>query len=261
MNLLCADDQCQHTDDDFDLLANLGGQISEIVANAWFRMKLNEKEAARQMLLESLVKAQEEERSRLGRELHDGAGQTLTGLLMHLKALERRAQATELHDDLAESLDLVSGTIKELRQISHHLRPAALDELGLETAILTLLRDMCQESPLQWETEINLDERPVPNEIEIGLYRIAQECLTNVLRHAQATSLRLELVRDPQAIRMAIEDNGSGFEPEAVASNGQRGIGLLSMQERTELLGGTFDVFSGVGEGTLVQVRVPMSEA
>lgn len=260
INLLCRDSQCDHSSDDFELLASLGAQISEIVANAWFRMKLNEKEAARQMLLESLVRAQEEERARLGRELHDGAGQTLTGLLMHLKAMEQNSQEGELHSGLEESLGLVSSTIQELRQISHRLRPAALDELGLETAVLTLLRDMCEDAGLRWVTQIDLDDEALPSEVEIGLYRIAQESLTNVIRHARASDIRVELVRIPHAIGMAIEDNGVGFDPEEVASKGQKGMGLLGMRERTELLGGSFDVFSTAGEGTLVQVRIPVVE-
>jgi len=260
INLICADEACQHSEDDFDLLASLGSQVSEIVANAWYRMKLNEKEAARQMLLESLVKAQEEERARLGRELHDGAGQTLTGLLMHLKALERRSSETDLQDDLTKSLDLVSGTIQELRQLSHHLRPAALDELGLETALLTLLDDMCPDANLQSVTQIDLDDQELPTETEIGLYRIAQECLTNVVRHAQAGMVRMELVRIPYAVCLSIEDNGQGFNPEEAAASGQGGMGLLSMQERAELLGGSFEVFSTKGEGTLVQVRIPVLE-
>lgn len=260
MNLVCGDEQCTHSKDDFELLASLGGQISEIVGNAWLRMKLKEKEAARRLLLESLVRAQEEERSRLGRELHDGAGQTLTGLLMHLKAVERRAESSDLHDDLAESLELVSGTIQELRQISYRLRPAALDELGLEAAVLALLNDMCEDANLQWDTEIDLGDQTLPSGIEIGLYRIAQECLTNVLRHAQADSVHVKLAQEGHAICFSLEDNGVGFNPDELAARGRRGMGLLSMQERSELLGGTFDVYSAVGEGTLVQVRIPVME-
>ncbi len=128
INLICADaPKCDHSDDDFELLSSLGGQISEIVANAWLRMKLREKEAARQVLLESLVNAQEEERSRLGRELHDGAGQALTTLLVRLKALEKRAAATGLRDDLEQSLDVVSSTIQEF---ARDLLPPAPGRLG-----------------------------------------------------------------------------------------------------------------------------------
>lgn len=260
ISLICRDAECDHSKDDLEVYASLGAQISEIVANAWFRMKLNEKEAARQLLLESLVKAQEEERARLGRELHDGAGQTLTGLLVHLKALEQSAGESEFQGDLSESLEIVSTTIQELRQISHRLRPAALDELGLETAVLTLLRDMCEDAGLRWKTQIDLDDGALSSEVEIGLYRIAQECVTNALRHAQASDIALELVRIPQAVSMSIEDNGMGFDPDELAEREQRGMGLLSMQERTELLGGSFEVFSTVGEGTLVRVRIPVFE-
>ncbi len=135
-----------------------------------------------------------------------------------------------------------------------------MDELGLEAAISALLRDMCADAGVECSPKIELGDTPLPSEVEIGLYRIAQESLTNILRHAQATHIRLELVQTPYSVCMVIEDNGAGFDAEKLATSGRRGMGLLSMQQRTELLRGSFDVYSSLGEGTLVQVRIPVLE-
>ncbi|MFO7679724.1 MAG: histidine kinase, partial [Chloroflexota bacterium] len=185
MNLLCQEDHVLG-DDDLDLLSDIGVQISEIVANDWLRLKLAEKELSRQALLESLVEAQEEERGRLARELHDGSGQMLTTLLVRLKTLEKKAESDEMRQGLASTLDVVAETIDQLRDLSHRLRPAALEEFGLSVALETLLDDVAHEAGLKTSSHLDLNGDSLPSGIEVTLYRIAQECLTNIIRHAQA---------------------------------------------------------------------------
>jgi signal transduction histidine kinase len=244
--------------DDMDLLAAIGSQVSEMVANAWLRMKLKEKEIARQVLLESLVKAQEEERGRLARELHDGAGQTLTSLLVRMKTLEK-SNLPERRQALENMQEIVSQTIEEIREISYRLRPVVLEQFGLPLALQTLTQETAKNSGLQISCQCQLADADLPEEIEMTLYRIAQEGLTNVLKHANARSVKLELRRDEQSIHLCIEDDGIGFDPNIPpASNGKRHLGLLSMQERAEILGGTVDVYTAPGQGTALEVVIPL---
>ena len=256
INLLCEKD-VEISADDMELLASIGSQISEIVANAWLQIKLAEKEAARQVLLESLVNAQEEERARLARELHDGAGQTLTSLLVRLKALEKRSP--EQQKDLQTMQTLVSGTIQQVRDLAYRLRPVELDEFGLSRALEILVEDMTKSTTLKYSCQCSDDVQLISQEVQVILYRIAQESLTNILRHAKASHLSLILRQDNGKTNMIIEDDGIGFDPGTLTIKAsERHLGLISMRERAEILGGTLDVYTAPGEGTSIQVSVPI---
>jgi signal transduction histidine kinase len=265
MNLLCRSGR-QLSPDDLDLLQAISAQISEVVANAWLRLKLAEKELARQALLESLVEAQEEERGRLARELHDGAGQMLTNLLVRLKTLEKRAETPAMHEGLTNVLGAVSETIEQVRELSYRLRPAELEEFGLAVALETLVDEMAVEAGLQARCDLQLDEARLAPGVDVTLYRIAQEALTNVVRHAQAACVAVTLRQEGEQVLLRIEDDGRGFAPyplPVTAGNGRdvadrRSLGLISMQERTAIAGGRFDVFTAPGEGTAVEVWVPV---
>lgn len=260
VNLLCDKDTILQSDD-MDLLVSIGAQISEIVANAWLRLKLKEKELARQALLESLVRAQEEERRRLARELHDGAGQTLTSLLVRLKTLEKKESSSDLTPTLKGMEDIVSQIIEQIRRLSYRLRPAALEEFGLSTALETLMQETAKNSDLKVSCACNLENLKLPEEIEVTLYRITQEGLTNVLRHASAAEVRLELKSIKDGIQLCIEDDGIGFSPAHLPGEpGKRHLGLVSMRERAEMLGGTLDVYTAPQEGTTIRVFIPLQE-
>lgn len=266
MNLACTREQVL-SPDDLDLLQAISAQVSEIVANAWLRLKLAEKEQARQALLESLVEAQEEERGRLARELHDGAGQMLTNLLVRIKTLEKRAESPPLQNGLNAMLDTVSETIEHVRELSYRLRPAALEEFGLAVALETLVDEMAVEGELEANCDLCLDEVTLSPEVEVTLYRIAQEALTNVVRHADASCVHVTIRRQQQGVCMRIEDDGRGFSahftPEPVTDERvrpRRHLGLISMQERASIVGGTFDVYTAPGQGTLVEVWVPVPQ-
>lgn len=241
------------------MLSSFGVQISEIVANAWFQIKLREKEAARQMLLESLVTAQEDERNRLARELHDQAGQTLTNLLIRLKAIENQTEETETKERLGATQQIVSETIEQIRDLSYRLRPPALDEFGLGAAIAALAEDVLEQANVKVNCRCGLQEKLAP-EVEMILYRIVQEGLTNIVRHARATHVQIDLDRHSEAVCLKIEDNGVGFDPGDIAArNNHRHLGLISMSERAELIGGSLEMYSTVGEGTTIEVQVPLS--
>ncbi len=260
LNLLCVGEQ-RLSDEDRELLAGVGAQISEVVSNAWLRLKLAEKEKARQSLLESLVDAQEDERGRLARELHDGAGQMLTTLLVRLTTMERQADSPALRSGLASTLGMVSETIEQVRDLSHRMRPAALEELGLATALRTLVADTIEEAGLIVHCQIDPDAQALPRSVEVSLYRIAQEALTNVLRHAGAQAVDVRLSRRVGAISLRIHDDGVGFDPSSpAATDGARHLGLVSMRERADKVNATLSVESGAGVGTTIRVVVPLEE-
>lgn len=260
MNLLYEKSQLL-SEDDLDLLAAIGVQVSEIVANAWLRLKLAEKEQARQALLESLVEAQEEERGRLARELHDGAGQMLTSLLVRLKTLEKKNSLPEVHAGLEGVLDVVAETIEQVRELSYRLRPAALEEFGLPVALETLANDMAKESGLAAECHIDPAGFHLPAGIEVTLYRIAQEALTNVLRHAKARRIQVELTYSAEEVWMRIADDGQGFLPHlSPAELREHHLGLISMEERAAIAGGRLEIDSAPGKGTIVNVYIPALE-
>ncbi len=258
MNLLRETEEVL-SEEDKDLLSAIGVQVSEIVANAWLRLKLAEKELARQALLESLVEAQEEERSRLARELHDGAGQMLTSLLVQIKVLEKKSSLPEINHNIEHILDTVSETIEQVRELSYRLRPAALEEFGLAVALKTLLNDMVRGTGLSAQYNVNLDDTHLPAGIEVILYRIAQEALTNVLRHANATTITVELSRIADKVRMRIADDGCGFTLHPSLNElEQRHLGLISMQERASMAGGTLVVHSTPAVGTTIETYIPV---
>lgn len=257
LNLHCNSDRALSTDDE-DVLAAIAAQVGEIVANAWLRLKLVEKELARQMLLESLVEAQEEERGRLARELHDGAGQMLTNLLVRIKTVERRAESEVVRQELGAVLDSVSATIEQVRELSYRLRPAALEEFGLCVALETLLEEMMVGRDLEGRCHLALAEVDLLPEVEVTLYRIAQEALTNVVRHSQARHVEVTLQAKSHYLLLRIEDDGRGFAAEDTGVPGKRHLGLISMQERAAIIGASFDVYSAPGAGTTVEIRVPL---
>jgi signal transduction histidine kinase len=260
INLLCAEDTVI-PDEDMEILSSIGSQVSEIVANAWLHLKLVEKEAARQVLLRSLVEAQEDERRRLARELHDGAGQTLTSLLVRLKTIERKVETPQIQSDLQNVQNLVSETIEQIRTLAHQLRPAALEEFGLPLALEALAKETSEHESLDATCLCNVKPDEIPDEVQVVLYRIAQEGATNVLRHAHATHMSLVVERKAHGVIMMIEDDGNGFDPVALGQNkGKRHLGLISMRERAEILGGTLDIYTAPGKGTTIQVQIPVGE-
>lgn len=240
-------------------LTSIGQQISEIVANAWLQMKLKEKEAARQALLESLVSAQEEERSRLARELHDQVGQSMTSLLVRMKTWERNAIQPEDQARFGSMLEDASGIIEQLRDISYSLRPPALEDLGLPAALQALAASMAGEGGFRFEVDCQpLEHKLRPSE-DLVLYRIAQEAFTNIVRHAEAHQVRVQLKQEGNRLLLQISDDGCGFDPARVNMEaGARHLGLISMSERAELAGGWLEMFSSPGHGTLVKVSLPL---
>ena len=202
-----------------------------------------------------VVEAQELERARLARELHDETGQALTSILLGLKSLEDRADTDDGHVAVTELRDLVVSTLQDVRRLAVELRPAALDDFGLVPAIERLRDTVEEQGGLSVEVQSPLGDARLPAEIETALYRIVQEALTNVLKHAAATRVLIRLSRSEKTVALAVQDDGTGFEPEGVRDGG---LGLVGMRERVALLGGRLTVESSEGGGTLLKAEVPL---
>jgi signal transduction histidine kinase len=199
------------------------------------------------------VAAQEVERRRLARELHDETGQALTSILLGLGSLE-----DSLEDDTARAAvknvrDLVVSTLQSVRQLAVELRPKVLDDFGLVPALERLTETLVEQSDLEIEFLSRIDDR-LPEEVETALYRIVQEALTNVVKHANARQVSIVLARNDRVVTALIEDDGRGFDP---AATREGGFGLEGMRERVALLGGTLKVESRKNAGTTLKVEVP----
>ncbi|MFN2183196.1 MAG: PAS domain S-box protein [Anaerolineae bacterium] len=211
-------------------------------------------------LARGLVEVQETERCYVARELHDEAGQALSALRIGLRMLERDARRPEsILADVAELRRIVDRVQENLHRLAVDLRPVSLDHLGLVAALRQHLEAVSRKHDLviRFET-LDLDER-LPSEMETNLYRAAQEALTNVVRHSQATRVEVLLAQQSDKLRMIIEDNGVGFDS-SVVSNSDR-LGLFGIRERMEMLDGTFTIESAAGAGTALLLEVPYVRA
>lgn len=202
--------------------------------------------------------AAEAERARWARELHDETLQALGSLRLVLSAGARAGDREALTGAIAQSLEQLELDIDTLRGLITELRPAALDELGLEPAVLALV-DRFRSSGLDVDVDIDLafdagrEQNRLGPELETGIYRIVQEALTNAVKHGNAKRAAVEVVEDEQAVHVSVRDDGNGFDPTAATD----GFGLLGMRERVELLGGQLTIKSDPGMGTQVRVSVP----
>jgi signal transduction histidine kinase len=201
--------------------------------------------------LRRVVAAQEQERARLALELHDETGQALTSILLGLKRIEEQPTP----ERVAEVRELVVGTLRSVRQLAVELRPSALDDFGLEPALRRLVGGFAENARMTVDLQARLGEERLPPEVETALYRIVQEALTNVAKHAQAQAVTLLLTRQARSVSLLIEDDGRGFDE---ATTRQDALGLVGMRERTGLLGGRFTVESTAGRGTTIAVDVPL---
>jgi signal transduction histidine kinase len=203
-----------------------------------------------------VVEAQELERARLARELHDETGQALTSILLGLKSLEDRVDSETSHSAVAELRDLVVSTLQDVRRLAVELRPAALDDFGLVPAIERLRDTVEEQGDLSVDVQSPIGDERLPAETETALYRIVQEALINVLKHADATRVTVRLTRAEKTVTLVVQDDGKGFHPESARDGG---LGLVGMRERVALLGGRLTVQSSEGGGTLLKAEVPLS--
>jgi signal transduction histidine kinase len=213
----------------------------------------------RRRLIEAIWKTREEEQRRIARDLHDSVGQSLTGLILGLQAAQKQLQLKAKDAILNELQSMLQSAMVDVGRMVQNLRPALLDDLGLEAAVRRLIRDLVDKHPLQFQVNIELPPGlRLGEDLETTLYRIIQESLNNILKHAAATEVTLRLYQQPQAIALIIQDNGRGFVTASTDRDlDYSGMGLTGMQERVELLSGTFEIQSRIGTGTRIKVCLP----
>ncbi|HEU4971949.1 MAG TPA: GAF domain-containing protein [Gaiellaceae bacterium] len=234
------------TDEDVRLTESLAARAATAVALS----QRVSRDAVRRV-----VEAQELERARLARELHDETGQALTSILLGLKSLEDRAAGEDDRAAVAELRELVVSTLQDVRRLAVELRPAALDDFGLVPAVERLRDIVAEQGAISVDVQSELSDARLPADTETALYRIAQEAFTNVLKHAAASRVTLRLTRRDDTVTLVVHDDGKGFDPASVRDGS---LGLVGMGERVALLGGRLTIESSEGAGTMLKAEVPI---
>jgi signal transduction histidine kinase len=201
-----------------------------------------------------VVDAQELERKRLARELHDETGQALTSILLGLKPLEQNAVREEEREAVAAVRELVVRTLQDVRRLAVELRPSALDDFGLVPAVERLVDTLRDRADAAVDLEVGIGDDRLPESVETTLYRIVQEALTNIVKHADAHQISIILARKGNDVSLLVEDDGAGFDPNA----DDGGLGLVGMRERVALVGGRLRIESTPGSGTTLVAEVPV---
>lgn len=245
-----------------DEIGELGDAFNTMTAElerSW--EEIRRKEEVRTRLLERVISAQEEERRRIARELHDETGQSLTSLALGLQAMEGVKNLEEVKVRTAELRSLVAKTLEEVHHLARALRPSILDDLGLVAALERSVKGYEAATGLRIDFYAQgLDGKRLSPHLETALYRIVQEALTNVVKHAQARNVSVLLERRGRAVVAVVEDDGRGFDVAAArrSRGDDKGLGLIGIEERASLLGGTLTVESRPGMGTTVVVEIPL---
>lgn len=220
--------------------------------------EIKQAEAMHRLLLEHELSAQEEERRRIARELHDEAGQLLTSLLVGLRTLEDARKLADVKAQGHPLREITAQAIDEVGRLARGLHPTVLDDHGLGVALSRYVTEYTKTHNLAMDLKLNeLDLSTLPSAVQIGLYRILQEALTNVARHSGAKAVSIRFARLATALEATVVDNGCGFDAKAVAVSSHR-LGIQSMRERAAMLGGTLS-FTFQGKGTKILVQVPLA--
>jgi signal transduction histidine kinase len=223
--------------------------------------QVNEGRQRLQALSRSLLEAQEAERRELARDLHDEIGQALTALKVNLQGVQRQFGSRLALPALGDSVRIVDSMLRAVRNLALDLRPSLLDDLGLGPALRWYLRR--QATRFNWKILIEgkAGDKRYPEDVEIACFRVAQEAVTNIGRHAMATSVKLSLHERAGLLELRIKDNGIGFDPARALAHAKKGksLGLVGMGERVRLAGGKLALMSSCGTGTVVQALFPLS--
>ncbi len=228
----------------------MAGQVAELEA---YR-------SGARALASRILSAQEAERVRVSRELHDDTGQALTLILVRLQLIENLTRDADVRRELAELRELVVDTLDGVRRLAVQLGPSILEDLGLRSGLEWLADRVREETGLRVELDLRCDDDRIPATVAIAVFRVAQEALTNVVRHAHATRIDLSLDDADGTLSLHVVDDGAGFDVAEARSRPTASVGLFGMAERVALVGGTLDIQSQQGAGTRLEVRVPVRE-
>src|SRR5947209_2314136 len=223
-----------------------------------FNMMLEAIDDATRLRASQIINAQEQERKRIARELHDETSQVLTSLLISLAILEESITTQEARDRIADTRKLAHQTLRAIRNLSIDLRPSAVDDLGLLPALRCYVKEYQQKCSIEVEFAAQGFKQRLPAEVETALYRIVQESLTNTARHANAHKVLITMKEDTDAVYVTIIDDGSGFDIGTLLKtpDQERGLGLAGMNERAVLLDGSLTIHSSPGQGTTIRIRI-----
>jgi signal transduction histidine kinase len=217
---------------------------------------------ALQMFSRQLIEAQEEERRRIARELHDQIGQILTAVKMNLHSVQQVCKGSEAGSYVKDNIEAVDEALRLVRDLSVELRPPILDDLGLTTALQWYVDRYTKRTGLNVDVEIDLPDKNerFSRDCETACFRIAQEALTNVVRHAKATQVVVRLARDHDVLLLTVKDDGAGFDEKRLRKRAPRvaTLGLISMQERAHAAGGRVEIESAPASGTEVRFSLPL---
>jgi signal transduction histidine kinase len=246
------------SDDEVGRLAVAFNQMTDSLAK--YRHEVQEKERARLSLIEKIIQTQEEERKSISRELHDQLGQALLALLLMVQSCGEGEKPAP--DTLRQMESKIRALIDEIHGMVQGMRPPILDDFGLDSALARLTAELSDYSGVsidyQYLNSPGLGR--LPSRTEITLYRIAQEAITNVVRHAKADRASLIVLQHRDDVVLLVEDHGCGYDPAAVQVDGTH-LGITGMKERAALLGGSCTVESAPGSSTTVRIRIPIKEA
>ena len=250
------------TGQDFHLLGSLGNFLGGAIENHRLAQTIGRHREELKGLTARLFHSQEIERRRIARELHDEVGQALTGINFTLETVEKVAanEPDRLTAHILEIKKQINRTYQEMRRLSHRLHPALLSDLGLEPALEAYLKNISERSGLEIEFKMTGFGRRVNLDIESVLYRLAQEALTNTLKHASATRFKISIIKSYPNIIFLVQDDGIGFDAEKFRNNA-RTLGLLSMRERAAMLGGNFTLRTELGAGVHIRIEIPIKES
>lgn len=227
----------------------------DLAEQKWLQAEQQIKENKDKLMVE-IIKAQEEERHRVARDLHDGIGQKFYSIVVKTNVFRYLTKEADMFESIASIRDIADEGMTEVKEIATELRPSALDDLGLVPAIRSHSKQFEQIHNIKINLiSDNISEYTTP-EIDLVLYRIYQEALSNIVKHAAASKVIVKLVVTPAEIIMSVIDDGQGFD---LKSRAKTGIGLLSMQERSELVGGKLTVLTKINEGTIIKVTIPIN--
>jgi signal transduction histidine kinase len=227
--------------------------------------ELSRKETVRGQLLVKLITAQEEERKRVARDLHDQLGQALSAMTLGMEAAENALppELDTLRKRLLQAKALATRALEQTHAMILDLRPVALDDLGLIAAMRSYAEEHLAPRGMAVQVMVRGAPRRLPPALEIALFRIVQEAINNIANHSAAQNVQLTLDLRDTRVQVTVQDDGRGFDPTAVfdSSDGGRGFGLLGMQERAELAEGTFQLDSQPGRGTRIVISIPVASA
>ena len=228
----------------------MAGQVAELEA---YR-------SGARALAARILSAQEAERVRVSRELHDDTGQALTLILVRLQLIEDLTREPEVRRELAELRQLVVDTLDGVRRLAVQLGPSVLEDLGLQSGLEWLADRVREETGLRIELDLRCEDIFIPSPVAVAIFRVAQEALTNVVRHAAASRVRMRLEHVDEALVLEIVDDGRGFDVAAARARPAASVGLFGMAERVALVGGTIEIRSTRGAGSRIGLRIPMRE-